>query len=114
MQELVPTWKNALSVWWLITWRGLVGFLFLVFAIAVLVDSLATLIGGRSGTFSIIGAIGAWVLSIFWGLVVVRMALRKRYRHFRVALIGNLPNPILFRDAHKRAPVNLPSSSEFP
>jgi divalent metal cation (Fe/Co/Zn/Cd) transporter len=99
MQELVPTWKNALSVWWLITWRGLVGFIFLVFAIAVLVDSLATLIGGRSGTFSIIGAIGAWVLSIFWGLVVVRMALRKRYRHFRVALIGNAADPASHADA---------------
>jgi hypothetical protein len=89
MQELEPTWKRTLSVWWLITWRGFVGFLLLGLAIAVLVDSLATLIGGRSETLSVLGAIGVWVLSIIWGLVVV-LALRKHYRHFRVALISNV------------------------
>jgi hypothetical protein len=66
------------------------GFLLLIFASVVLVDSLATLIGGGSETLSVIGAIGVWVLSIIWGLVVVRMALRKHYRHFRVALISNV------------------------
>ena len=90
MQELEPTWKRTLSVWWLITWRGFVGFLLLGLAIAVLVDSLATLIGGRSETLSVIGAIAVWVLSIIWGLVVVRMALKKHYRHFRVALISSV------------------------
>ena len=91
MQELEPTWKHALSVWWLIAWRGFIGFLLLAIAVVVLVDSLATLIGGESETLSVIGAIGVWVLSIIWGLVVVRMALRKRYRDFRVAL--NVADP---------------------
>ena len=93
MQELEPTWKRTLSVWWLITWRGFVGFLLLGLAIAVLVDSLATLIGGRSEILSVIGAIAVWVLSIIWGLLVVRMALKKHYRHFRVALISNVADP---------------------
>ena len=92
MQDLEPTWKRALSIWWLITWRGFVGFLVLVLAIALLVDSLAIFIGGKE-TLSVIGAIGVWVLSVIWGLVVVRMALRKHYRHFRVALIGNVADP---------------------
>ena len=90
MQELEPTWKRALSVWWLITWRGFIGFVLLVIASVVLVDSLATLIGGGSETLNVIGAIGVWVLSIIWGLVVVRMALEKHYRQFRVALISSV------------------------
>jgi hypothetical protein len=104
MQELEPTWKRALSVWWLITWRGFIGFLLLVFASVVLVDSLATLIGGGLETLSVIGAIGVWVLSIIWGLVVVRMALRKHYRHFRVALISNVADAAVSPSPEEASP----------
>ena len=104
MQELEPTWKRALSVWWLITWRGFIGFVLLVIASVVLVDSLVTLIGGGSETLSVIGAIGVWVLSIIWGLVVVRMALRKHYRHFRVALISNVADAAVSPSPEEASP----------
>ena len=88
MQELEPTWKRALSVWWLILWRGIVGSVLLSIAIIALVDALAALIGIESKALNMIGALVVWLGSIVWGVVVVRMALQKRYRDFRLALIG--------------------------
>ena len=88
MQELEPTWQRALSVWWLILWRGIVGSVLLSIAIIALVDALAALIGIESKALNMIGALVVWLGSIVWGVVVVRMALQKRYRDFRLALIG--------------------------
>ena len=88
MQELEPTWQRALSVWWLILWRGIVGSVLLSIAIIALVDALAALIGIESKALNMIGALVVWLGSIVWGVVVVRMALQKGYRDFRLALIG--------------------------
>jgi hypothetical protein len=88
MQELEPTWQRALSVWWLILWRGIVGSVLLSIAIIALVDALAALIGIESKALNMIGALVVWLGSIVWGVVVVRMALQKRYRDFQLALIG--------------------------
>ena len=88
MQELEPTWQRTLSVWWLILWRGIVGSVLLSIAIIALVDALAALIGIESKALNMIGALVVWLGSIVWGVVVVRMALQKRYRDFRLALIG--------------------------
>ena len=88
MQELEPTWQRAMSVWWLILWRGLVGSLALSIAIVALVDALAALIGIESKALNLMGALVVWLGSIIWGVAVVRMALQKKYRDFRLALIG--------------------------
>ena len=88
MQELEPTWQRALSVWWFILWRGIVGSVLLSIAIIALVDALAALIGIESKALNMIGALVVWLGSIVWGVVVVRMALQKRYRDFRLTLIG--------------------------
>ena len=88
MQELEPTWQRTLSVWWLILWRGIVGSVLLSIAIIALVDALAALIGIESKALNMIGALVVWLGSIVWGVVVVRMALQKRYRDFRLTLIG--------------------------
>jgi len=76
MQELEPTWQRALSVWWLILWRGIVGSVLLSIAIIALVDALAALIGIESKALNMIGALVVWLGSIVWGVVVVRMALQ--------------------------------------
>jgi hypothetical protein len=90
MQELEPTWKRALSVWWLIVWRTFVGFLLLTIASILLGDLLVAIIGDGSETLSVVAAVIVWVLSIVWGVVVVRMALRKTYSDFRLALISTV------------------------
>ncbi len=87
MQELDPTWGRMMSVWWLLAWRTLVG--------AVLLGALT------GGVFGVFAALADWpadkiqsvsavlvgVIGALWGIVVVRMALKKQYGDFRIALV---------------------------
>jgi dolichol kinase len=77
-----------------------VGRVLLSIAIIALVDALAALIGIESKALNMIGALVVWLGSIVWGVVVVRMALQKRYRDFRLTLIGT---PTSQRNAAKHA-----------
>ena len=61
------------------------GFLLLSIASILLGDLLVAIIGDGSETLSVVAAVIVWVLSIVWGVVVVRMALRKTYSDFRLA-----------------------------
>lgn len=80
---------------WLIFWRGMVG--------AVIIGGLVGFVIGFS--FGLMNAllktnivmnplysgIPAAVVGVGWYLVVVRMALRKRYWGFRIALLPHSP-----------------------
>ena len=85
MQELDPTWRRTLSVWWLVMWRGLLGGTAIGFAIGFVVGAIRMALGipQLSQAVPILGAITAGL----WFLLVVRMALRKRYKGFRIALV---------------------------
>ena len=87
MQELEASWGRVLRVWWLMTWRSILGAIviggvaggILGFVIGILqlpVEIIA--VGGP-----ILGA----VIGLVWWVVVVRMALRKKYSDFRIALV---------------------------
>jgi hypothetical protein len=84
MQELEPTWQHALSVWWLLVWRSLVG--------GLLFGGLIGFIGFFGGMMhmpmdTITRVILGGVVGALWGIFVVRMALRKQYGKFRIALV---------------------------
>ncbi len=93
--ELEVTWGRALRVWWAITWRSLL---------------LALCVGAGLGCCAggFIGALGAFVgasqariqevvqlvtlpLGVLMGLLAgmwaTRAVLRKKFRHFRIALV---------------------------
>jgi hypothetical protein len=87
MQELEPTWGRALRVWWLIFWRGVVGGALLgglvggIFGFAVAILKLPPEV---IVTYSpLLGA----AVALPWIILVVRMALRKKYSDFRIALV---------------------------
>jgi hypothetical protein len=85
METLAITWSQALNVWWLIMWRSMLGGFLLLFAVNFVISFVGALAGVSTGgllTSSIIGV----VISLLWGIVVVRMALCKKYRHFRLVL----------------------------
>lgn len=92
MQELEITWSRVTAVWWLIVWRaGLGGALIggvLGFIIGFVGAMLGASLQGITLTSTIVGAL----VSLFWSLVVVRMALRKRYGDFRLALVARTPD----------------------
>src|SRR6266700_1891941 len=97
MQELELTRKRLVSVWWLAVWRGSVG--------GALIGVICGVIGGVVAAIIIIGIyghaskdvfkragqIGGFVFTLpfalLWGFTVLRMAFRKRYRDFRIALV---------------------------
>ena len=79
IQELDLTWSRVMSVWWLIFWRGSIG--------ALLVGGvIGFIIGFIFGVLRIPGIPGG-IGGLLWFVLVVRMALGKKYQGFRIALL---------------------------
>jgi hypothetical protein len=87
MQELEVNWERAMRVWWLIAWRGLLGGWILAVALAFVLGE----IGGRLDldfpTVALVATALSWLAGLAWGLLVVKMALKKNYKNFRLALV---------------------------
>ena len=98
MTHVEPDLKRVWGVWWLLAWRGFVGFSLLGFFIAFIVggyglESIANLLGLHHDTVVMVGRAGGLVIGIVvavaWGLAVTKMALRKKYRGFQIVLVPN-------------------------
>ena len=87
MPELEKTWKRILSVWWLVLWRGFVGGLLLGVLVGVIVGGTGILLGWGSDVGTRLSGILGSAAGILWSVAVTRMALRKNYRGFRIALL---------------------------
>jgi len=87
MQELEPTWQRALSVWWLIAWRAGLGSLAMGAAAGFILGFIGAIVGVPRDVSSVGAGLLGFVIAIVWGVIVVRMALRKKYGEFRIALI---------------------------
>jgi len=84
IQEL--TWKRTASIWWLLTWRTLVGSLFLGVVFGAIAGVIAGLLGhGEDGGFwgGVAGQFAALVVFPF----VLRMGLRKQYKTFSIKIV---------------------------
>jgi hypothetical protein len=88
MVELAVTWERIAGVWWLVLWRIGVGYV----VIALLVFG-AAYAGSKMGmdlrTAAIAGELLGYILTGTWALAVARMALTKKYRDFRIALVND-------------------------
>ena len=85
------TWKRVASVWWLLAWRGGVGAVAIGAACGFVSAIVLAIIGLRAAypnAGAVLGAVGGFI----WGFFVVRMALRKDYRDFRLALLPLAPS----------------------
>jgi hypothetical protein len=87
MQELETTWPRVLAVWWLIIWRGLVGAFLLGVALGATITLVGLLTGVPRELIHSINLLLGTLAGIVFGIIAVRMALRKRYRGFRLALV---------------------------
>ena len=86
-EEIETSWSNVFSVWWLVFWRWVLGGALIGFVIGLPIGFFGRMGGMPPESIAAVsGAIGV-VFSLIWGVVVVRMALRKQYRGFRVALV---------------------------
>ncbi len=88
-REIGADWSHALSVWWLLIWRGLVGVILALFAVGIVVGIVQVIIGISHDSVGTPGGIAGLFLGLAVGVFVVRMALRKKYNSFRIALIAS-------------------------
>jgi ribose/xylose/arabinose/galactoside ABC-type transport system permease subunit len=87
MQELEPTWPRVLSVWWLISWRGMVGAVLLGAAVGFVLGFVVALLHLPEEIITVGGGVMGGIIGLVWVVVVIRMALRKKYGDFRIALL---------------------------
>jgi len=86
MQELELTMQRVLSIWWLLLWRWGIGGFIVGFIAGAVAGFLVTVLGHKELAVAAGGYAGL-ALSPFWGLLVVHMALKKKYSTFRLALV---------------------------
>jgi hypothetical protein len=98
MQELSVTWERVAAIWRLILWRWVAGCVVLSLTIGL----TAIFIQVQTGTWDPLTSPGqiatlvAVLVNVLWSLVVVRLAMRKWYRHFRLVLVAVEPRPDLW------------------
>ena len=87
MQELDVTWHRVFGTWWLVLWRGALG----IWALETIAGFIGVAMGRKPPDditsiliFAGLGSITVWP-------IVIRMALRKKYQGFRIALISTMP-----------------------
>lgn len=85
MNDSEVTWGRVLRIWWLLVWRGYVGGFMIAVVINFIVTFGARVLGADAATADPLGFWMGVLASLPWGLVVVRMALRKQYQTFRLS-----------------------------
>jgi len=87
MQELEPTWQRTFIVWWLIVWRGAAGAALSMAFVGAIFGFVAGITGVSMESIGFVIVILAALVGLLWTVVVVRMALRKQFSKFRIALL---------------------------
>ena len=79
-------WNRVFRVWWLLAWRGLAGFILVGVIVGGAIRLAFGNIGASEETLGVIGSIFGLAVFAIWGMIVVRMALWKKYRDFDLHL----------------------------
>lgn len=88
MGEAPVTFGRAISVAWLVLWRGAVGGMISGALLGFCLGLIMSLSGfALQDIRMIVGLLGA-ACGLVWWIVVVRMALIKKYQSFRIVLIS--------------------------
>ena len=87
MQELEATWGRASRIWWLFMWRGILGATLIGGAVGFVFGIIVAVFGLPQQALAIGSPILGAAVGLLWSLLVVRMALRKRYSGFRIVLV---------------------------
>ncbi len=88
MQELEMTLTRVIAIGWLIVWRLLIGGLAFGIAIYFLTGFISVLFSVSEETTVTLWMVAGSAVAILWSLSVLRAALRKKYRGFRLALVA--------------------------
>ena len=100
MQELEITWWRLVRIVWLIIWRATLGAVVVGFSGGGNAGFVIGVIEGAMGASreevisasKVAGSVAGALVGLTCTLVAVRMALRKRYSDFRLALLPHAKN----------------------
>ena len=87
MREIEPGWNEILRITWFLIWRAVLGGFVMGFVLGLIVNLSAGFAFGVMMRSEVNLAIGL-VVALLWWPMVVRMALKKRFQGFRIALIA--------------------------
>ena len=87
MREIQPGWDEILRITWLLIWRAMLGGFAMGFVLGIVVNLTAVYAFGTYLNSETNLAIGL-VVALVWWPQVVRMALKKRFKGFRLALVA--------------------------
>ena len=91
MLESELTWRRALKIWWLMLWRSTLMIVPASFAAGATVGALLALSGLRVSehpfAFQSAGFAAGSLVSFPIAVLVIRMAVRKKYQDFRLAVL---------------------------
>jgi hypothetical protein len=87
--ELETTWGRTIRVWCLFMWRGAIGAFALNIPIVIVLSLSIRNLGLPQPVAMAILNFTPLIIGLPWSIVVMRMALRKRYDGFRVVLVAH-------------------------
>ena len=87
MQTVQATWWHVIQIYWLLLWRSSLGGLLLALLVGLVWGLFAALVRMPSLAILPVAMLLGCISGTAWSLVVVRMALGKTYRGFRLALV---------------------------
>lgn len=88
VDELRPGFKLVVRIWWLMLWRGVLGAFAISFVAGFALGFVAAITHfAPMDQVKLYGQILGAVIGVIWSLFVTLMALMKKYKGFRIALI---------------------------
>ncbi len=88
LAEVELTQRRLLSVYWLFIWRGMLGGAVFGAIIGFVIGLVIGFMHGDLGSASLLIAAAGFIVGIVWSVLVLRMALTKRCKDFRIAIVG--------------------------
>ena len=89
MQEIEVTLGRLLRIAWLLAWRGFVGGAVLGAVVGFVIGFVMGVAGLPHEQIVSVTRIASAMVGLAWFVVVCKMALRKQYQEFRIALIAH-------------------------
>jgi hypothetical protein len=87
MQAVELTWRRVLSVWWLIAWRTFLGGAIIGAVVGFIIGAVGAVVGLPAETRTVFSLPILVLLGLYWGIVVIKMALTKEYSDFDIVLV---------------------------
>jgi hypothetical protein len=87
VQELEASLGRLLRIYWLFMWRSILGAVVIGFALGFILGLVLGALGVPLTQIRTISGVVGLVGGVFWALFCLKMALKKKYRDFRIMLV---------------------------